>query len=155
MSTSKILRADEPKLKRLRTDIDIVIDDDDVVYEDFPNSQPVTPPSNPSTLKDILIRDFSEMIVISQSWLAKLSARSCRFLAPLASEIEDFNVRAVLMVSTLSKYHEIEIEEVTKDLWSEYVKLQNVVNATVLEEKESEDEKIGEESQGGEDLSGS
>ena len=74
--------------------------------------------------------------MISQSWLAKLSA-------PLTTEIESFNVRAVQLLSTLYKYSEVEIEELTRDLWSEYTKLQDVTSATVSDEKAAEDEKMG------------
>ena len=128
------------------------VDDKNVVLvDDFSNSQPKTPPT--TQLKEVLIKEFSEMTVVSQSWLAQLTARSCRFLVPLSEEIEDFNVRAVQVLSTLPNYSAVEIEEITTNCWSEYSKLLEVMKTTVMEKKEAEDEEIGEveESQGGED----
>ena len=46
-------------------------------------------------------------------------------------------------MSTLYKYSEVEIEELTRDLWSEYTTLQDVMSATVSDEKAAEDEKMG------------
>ena len=103
--------------------------------DEFGKTQPKSPEAAGQSETNTLTTDFSNMIMISQSWLQQLEARSCRFLIPLSKELEDFTTRCVMTLSIQEKCASCDFEENTIELWNEYAKLKEVMISLGVHEK--------------------